>query len=210
MKVHRSCMVAAVLALGITAILYQPAIATVTSFTTANVNLRAGPSTNYPVVHVIPASATITAYGCVADYAWCDISYREFRGWISAPYLKTVYNGAPVVITPAVATAIGVSVVTFNRAYWERYYVGYPWYGSWASYPVYRAPVAHTRTVVGPRGGTATRSLGCVGPRCGAAGSVNGARGGTAVGARGCGPRGCGSAVVGPRGNARVRGGRFR
>ncbi|MEO0823359.1 MAG: SH3 domain-containing protein [Pseudomonadota bacterium] len=220
----------ALLAFGLAGLPGGPAQAATATVATANLNLRAGPSTTYPVVTVIPAHAAVKTYGCVADYSWCDVGYATYRGWVSASYLTTVYQGATVVVTPVVATAVGVGVVTYSRAYWDRYYVGYPWYGRWASYPAYRAPVAYSGTVVGPRGGTATRTTGCVGvhcgtrgtatgaaggtasgargcgPRgCGAAGTVTGAGGRTVSGARGCGPRGCGAAVVGPRGNAAVR-----
>ena len=41
---------------------------------TATVNMRAGPSTTYPVVRIVPAGSAVAAYGCVADYSWCDVS----------------------------------------------------------------------------------------------------------------------------------------
>ncbi|MGF1446341.1 MAG: SH3 domain-containing protein [Pikeienuella sp.] len=193
----------ALLSLGLAALSGTAAQASPASVTTANVNMRAGPSTAYPVVIVVPAGATVATHGCVADYTWCDVAFGSHRGWVSAAFLKTTYNGATVVITPAVATAVGVGVVTYSRAYWDRYYVAYPWYGTWTSYPAYRAPVARTTTAVGSAGGTATRTRGCVGLRCGATGTATGPYGGTATGARGCGPRGCGAAgtVTGPGGN---------
>lgn len=195
----------ALLMLGLATVFQGPAHAATASVVTVNVNLRAGPTTAYPVVTVVPARSTVTTYGCVADYTWCDVAYGTYRGWMSAAYLQTVYNGASVVITPVVATAVGVGVVTYSRVYWDRYYVGYPWYGTWARYPAYRAPVARTTTTtaVGRYGGTASRTTGCVGLRCGSTGTVTGAHGGTASGARGCGPRGCGAAgtATGPGGN---------
>lgn len=202
---HRHSLIAAcaLLALGLATLLPAPARAATASVVTADVNLRAGPSTAYPAVTVIPAGTRVVTHGCVADYTWCDVAYGAHRGWVSASYVQTSHNGATVVITPAVATAIGVTVVAYNRAYWDRYYVGYPWYGTWARYPAYRAPVARTTTAVGPYGGTATRTTGCVGLRCGTTGTATGAHGGTASGARGCGPRGCGAAgtATGPGGN---------
>ncbi|MGF1500477.1 MAG: SH3 domain-containing protein [Paracoccaceae bacterium] len=201
---HLTLLAARVLlALGLATVATSAAQAATASVATANVNLRAGPSTTYPVVTVVPAGATVATHGCVADYSWCDIAYGTYRGWVSASFLQTVHNGATVVITPVVAAAVGVGVVTYSRAYWDRYYRAYPWYGRWASYPAYRAPVARTTTAVGPYGGTATRTRGCVGARCGATGTATGAYGGTAAGARGCGPRGCGAAgtVTGPSGN---------
>lgn len=28
----------------------------------------------------------------------------------------------------------GITVVSFNQAYWNTYYVGRPWYGQWSAY----------------------------------------------------------------------------
>jgi len=159
------------------AVLTAPVLAeaATTAVTTSNVNLRAGPGTNYPSVAVVPAGTRIATYGCLADYSWCDVGLGAARGWIAAPYIQMVYGGNPVAVTAAVATAVGVGVVAYNRAYWDRYYVGQPWYGRWGSYygrggPVYGRGVttsgavacgdrgcAGKRTVTGPRGNSATR-----------------------------------------------------
>ncbi|MEO1700580.1 MAG: SH3 domain-containing protein [Pseudomonadota bacterium] len=193
---NRLLIAAALLIVGISA-----ASATTVAVSTANVNLRAGPSTAYPVVTTIPAGSNIVTHGCVSGYSWCDVAFGQYRGWVSSSYIQVVYNGSTVVLTPAVAPATGVTVVTYSRTYWDTYYYTYPWYASWTAYPAYQASV--TGTAVGPNGGTATRTTGCVGVHCGTTGTVNGANGGTATGARGCGPRGCaaGGTATGPNGN---------
>jgi uncharacterized protein YraI len=117
------------------------------------VNLRAGPSTGYPIVTALPTRAAITVHGCTANSAWCDISWGGERGWIAANYVQIIYRGAPVVVTPAIAPIVGIGVVTFNQAYWHSYYVGRPWYGQWNTYyraGPYFAPVG--RAVVGSCG----------------------------------------------------------
>lgn len=116
------------------------AVASTPGFTTANVNLRAGPGTGYPVVVTVPNGAPITTYGCLANYTWCDVSWRGERGWMSASYIYITYNGSRRVLTPALAPIIGINVVVFNRNYWNRYYVGRPWYNNWNRY--YRRPRA--------------------------------------------------------------------
>ena len=65
---------------------------------TADVNMRAGPSTAYPVVTVVPQGAAIVTFGCVADYSWCDVGFAGKRGWVSAHYMQVVWRGAPVVV----------------------------------------------------------------------------------------------------------------
>ncbi|MDA4844032.1 SH3 domain-containing protein [Hoeflea poritis] len=112
--------------------------AATSSYTTANVNLRAGPGTSYPVVVTVPNGTPITTYGCLDGYNWCDVSWGTERGWMSASYIQITYQGQPRIITPAIAPAVGLTVVVYNRAYWDRYYYGRPWYRHWDRY--YRPP----------------------------------------------------------------------
>ncbi|MAS07539.1 MAG: hypothetical protein CL534_22990 [Ahrensia sp.] len=168
---------------------------------TADVNMRAGPSTAYPVVTVVPQGAAIVTFGCVADYSWCDVGFAGKRGWVSAHYMQVVWRGAPVVVTPAVAARTGLVVVAYNRAYWDTYYVGYPWYGRWAAYPPYVAPrvTSHSRTVdcadgsctatrstTGVYGGATTQTRDCTDGACTATRDTTGPYGGTASRTRSC------------------------
>ncbi|QTL02410.1 SH3 domain-containing protein [Aquabacter sp. L1I39] len=162
-----------------------------------NVNLRAGPSTVYPAVTIVPAGAPITTFGCVAGYSWCDIGFGAYRGWVAAPYIQVSYGGAPVVLTAPLAPTVGITVVTFNRAYWDRYYVGYPWYGRWAAYPPY-AP---------PRVTSAHRSVGCAGGTCVGVRGATGVYGGSTAQTRVCTTGSCTSTRVtnGPNGGTAAR-----
>lgn len=180
------------------------AAAATVAVATGSVNLRAGPSTAYPVVTVVPAGAGITTYGCLAGYSWCDIAFAGYRGWVSANYIKVVYRGGPVVLTPAVAPAVGVAVVTFNRLYWDTYYTAYPWYRSWARYyrPYPAYPVAPP-----PRVTSHERSISCADGRCTATRSTTGIYGGSTSHTRTCGGGECTATreVVGAGGNSASR-----
>ncbi|WP_084539740.1 SH3 domain-containing protein [Azorhizobium doebereinerae] len=163
----------------------------------SNVNLRAGPSTAYPAVTVVPAAAPIVTYGCVAGYSWCDISYGPYRGWVAAAYIQVVYQGAPVVLSAPVAPRVGVVVVGFDRTYWDRYYTAYPWYGRWGAYPPYGAPRATAHgAAVSCGGGT------CTGVR-----ATTGYYGGSTAQVRQCGGGECSSTrtTVGPNGGVATR-----
>src|SRR5215210_9138648 len=59
-----------------------------------NVNLRAGPGTDYPVIVTVPARAPISILGCLADYAWCDSIFEGNRGWMRSIYLSGYYQGS--------------------------------------------------------------------------------------------------------------------
>ena len=122
------------------------------SYTTANVNMRAGPGTSYPVLVTVPNRTSITTHGCLENYNWCDVSWGTERGWMSASYIQVTYQGQPVIVTPAIAPAIGLTVVVYNRAYWDRYYYGRPWYKNWDRY--YRPPPRRhaVQPILPPRG----------------------------------------------------------
>ena len=54
------------------------------AYVTADLNLRAGPDTDYPAIIVIPAGQYVTVYDCIPDLTWCDVSFGENRGWAAA------------------------------------------------------------------------------------------------------------------------------
>jgi uncharacterized protein YraI len=95
-------------------VIAAPAMAA-NGFTTANVNLRAGPSTGYPVVTTVPANSPVQIFGCVKASSWCDTQWLGQRGWVSSAYLSAAWRQAPYVVYD-------------RNAYYNRYYVGRPWY----------------------------------------------------------------------------------
>lgn len=138
------------------------------SVATADVNLRAGPGTAYPVVRVVPAGSPVATFGCLADYSWCDIGFAGARGWVAARYVTVAYGGAQVVVTPVVAPRIAIPVVIYSDVYWRTHYAAYPWYRHGPAYyhrPIVRPPAACwngcsvNRSVTGPRGNTRSSSF---------------------------------------------------
>lgn len=177
----------------------------------ASVNLRAGPSTVYPVVTVIPAGVAISLYGCHAGYSWCDVAFGLHRGWVSAGYVQVVHAGVPVVLTPARAPGLGIVVVTYDRAYWERHYVRYPWYAPWPYRPPYGRPPHPPHYPPGhpplPPGTSVERTLRCADGACTAERVVTGPAGRQASRERTCSrpDRSCSLTRTGPRGNSHSR-----
>ncbi|MGF0539706.1 SH3 domain-containing protein [Agrobacterium sp. ES01] len=107
-----------------------PAIAQAAQgFATANVNLRAGPSTQYPAVTVIPEGARLDIGGCMRSANWCDVNYRGIRGWVSASYLQASYRQQRVHVGPQYYSPLGIPNVTFSvGSYWDRNYRGRDFY----------------------------------------------------------------------------------
>jgi uncharacterized protein YraI len=105
-----------------------PAVAwAVPGFSTANVNVRAGPRTADPVVTTIPGGAPVEIAGCLSGWSWCDTLWAGHRGWVAGAYLNAAWQGRTVPFV-TYAPRLGVPVVVYNGpAYWRRYYVGRPW-----------------------------------------------------------------------------------
>lgn len=97
-------------------------------YTRANVYMRAGPGIGYPIVTIIPERAPVEIYGCLADRAWCDLSWDGYRGWVSANYLVYYYQGRYVYLQNYFGP-IPIPIIPFVLGtYWRQHYVGRPWY----------------------------------------------------------------------------------
>jgi uncharacterized protein YraI len=93
-----------------------------------DVNLRAGPGTEYPVLVTVPTEAPITILGCLEDYTWCDTAFEDYRGWMRSIYLTGYYDGEYYLLSDY-APDLGYQIVTFDiAAYWDSYYQDEPFY----------------------------------------------------------------------------------
>ena len=100
-----------------------------TAMTTEPTNLRAGPAFDFPVVDSIPDDARVMVHGCVRAYRWCDISWRDARGWVAGDELAYFYQQRYVPVVEY-GPRIGLPIVVFSfDTYWDRYYRGRPFYG---------------------------------------------------------------------------------
>ncbi len=98
------------------------AASAVQGYTTASVNLRAGPSTSYPVVAAMGAGDRVTIYGCLSGWTWCDIDWKGARGWAAGRYLEVLYEQQrrPV---PSYGQYLGLPALTFGiGSYWQQHY----------------------------------------------------------------------------------------
>jgi uncharacterized protein YraI len=94
----------------------------------SNVNLRAGPGTDFPVIIMVQAQAPISILGCLGDYSWCDVVVGYDRGWMRSIYLSGSYQGYYYPLRDY-APRLGYSVVDFDiNQYWDAYYRDRPFY----------------------------------------------------------------------------------
>ena len=56
--------------------------------TTTGVNLRAGPGTNFPTLQILTAGAAGRRPDCDDAGAWCAVSYKGEKGFVSGRYLQ--------------------------------------------------------------------------------------------------------------------------
>jgi uncharacterized protein YraI len=96
---------------------------------TDSTDLRAGPAYDFPVVDSIPSDVRVDVHGCVRGYRWCDVSWRDARGWVPGEELAYLYQGRRVTIVEY-GPRIGLPIEAFSfDSYWDRYYRSRPFYG---------------------------------------------------------------------------------
>jgi uncharacterized protein YraI len=117
-------------AIALTAFIAIPAIAEAAEgFATANVNMRSGPSTQYPAVTMIPVGTPLEINGCLNETPWCDVSFLGGRGWVAGQYIQATYQSRRIYVGPRYYRPLGIPTITFNlNDYWDRYYRGRDFY----------------------------------------------------------------------------------
>ncbi|CAN7261508.1 DUF1236 domain-containing protein [Mesorhizobium amorphae] len=76
-----------------------------------DLNVRAGPGPQYPVIGVLAAGQSATLQGCIANSKWCTIAEANGQGWVYSDYVTADFGGNQVVLTRRPADA-DIAVVT--------------------------------------------------------------------------------------------------
>lgn len=100
-------------------------------YTTADVNMRAGPSVRYPSLGTIPEGSFVEVTGCTRGYRWCDVRAGGRRGWMSGAYVGVEYEARRLPMPAYVRSVVrpSVPIVSFNlNSYWESNYSDYDFY----------------------------------------------------------------------------------
>jgi outer membrane lipoprotein SlyB len=68
---------------------------------TTDLNVRAGPGPQYPVVGVLAAGQSTALKGCLSDGKWCSVG----DGWVYSQYLASDFGGKTMVLSERPAEA---------------------------------------------------------------------------------------------------------
>jgi uncharacterized protein YraI len=77
---------------------------------TTDLNVRAGPSPQHPVMGIIGAGQSATLSGCLQNSKWCIVAFNGGEGWVYSDYLTGEFGGTQVVVTDRPADS-GVRIV---------------------------------------------------------------------------------------------------
>jgi uncharacterized protein YraI len=110
------------------------------ALTTQSVNVRAGPSKNFPTVTWLLTGTSVTVVGCTANWRWCDVIAKGKRGWVYTRFLSyryndtvaTIINGGPNLGLPQTEFVLG--------PYWDAHYQNQSWFGRKAYWQPATAP----------------------------------------------------------------------
>lgn len=72
-----------------------PALAQVNAMAATDLNLRAGPGGEQPIVGVIPSGGEVTVTGCMTDSSWCQVDFQGTTGWAFGDYLTATVPDQP-------------------------------------------------------------------------------------------------------------------
>ncbi|MBX3569085.1 MAG: DUF1236 domain-containing protein [Rhizobiaceae bacterium] len=75
---------------------------------TTNLNVRAGPGPQYPVIGVIGAGQEATLKGCIAQSKWCSVAEAGGDGWVYSDYLTGSFGGNTVVLSSRPTDSVAV------------------------------------------------------------------------------------------------------
>jgi len=66
---------------------------------TTDLNVRAGPGSQYPVIGVLRAGQQATLSDCLQNGKWCTIAEADGQGWVYSDYVTGDFGGTRVVLS---------------------------------------------------------------------------------------------------------------
>lgn len=139
------------------------------AYATVDLNMRAGPGPEYPIVGAVAPDQGVEIVGCTESGLWCDVVAGGERGWTYSEYLDFEADGGRVALEEA---GDSVPVVTYEpQTYWDENYRERPFYEERDRYVVQEEAGGSAGAATGAAGGAVTGAVlgGPVGAIVGAA-----------------------------------------
>lgn len=90
--------------------------------------LYSGPGTAYPLVGTLRPGSTVSTFGCMNGWGWCDVAIGPLRGWLPGPALQLSYGGRWGGLTQY-GPMMGLPIIPFVfDSYWRSNYSRQPWF----------------------------------------------------------------------------------
>jgi uncharacterized protein YraI len=105
------------------------------AYSISNLNLRAGPGGDYPIVGSISRGQSLDLLGCIDKLSWCEVeAWGQERGWVSANFIETSYKDHRKGIRETYDLGV-IQIVTFSLDdYWGKNYRDRDFYKSRKNY----------------------------------------------------------------------------
>jgi uncharacterized protein YraI len=80
-----------------------------------DLNMRAGPGSQYPIVTTIQSNGSVEILGCLEQAKWCQVNWQGNQGWAYSEYLAVTETGEQIFV-PQARSVLDIPVVAFQGA----------------------------------------------------------------------------------------------
>jgi uncharacterized protein YraI len=80
-----------------------------------DLNMRAGPGSQYPIVTTIQSNGQVEILGCLEEAQWCQVNWQGNQGWSYSEYLAVTETGEQIYV-PQARSVLDIPVVAFEGA----------------------------------------------------------------------------------------------
>jgi uncharacterized protein YraI len=80
-----------------------------------DLNMRAGPGSQYPIVTTIQSNGQVEILGCLEQGQWCQVNWQGNQGWAYSEYLAITETGEQIYV-PQARSVLDIPIVAFEGA----------------------------------------------------------------------------------------------
>jgi uncharacterized protein YraI len=80
-----------------------------------DLNMRAGPGSQYPIVTTIQGNDAVQIVGCLPEAPWCQVNWQGHQGWSYSEYLAITETDERIFV-PQARSVLDIPIVAFEGA----------------------------------------------------------------------------------------------